>query len=100
MMATRLTKQAMLDLIIEAKRTDPETGSFAEWLADYLIEHLPTTTEQPTIDAVPVVHGAWDYIGTDKKGNVFRCSNCAGRIGLDRKTNYCPYCGAKMDLEG
>ncbi len=31
-------------LIIEAKRTDPETGSFAEWLAEYLTEHLPALT--------------------------------------------------------
>ena len=34
----------MLDLIVEAKRTDPETGGFAEWLAEYLAEHLPTLT--------------------------------------------------------
>lgn len=35
-----INKQTMLDLIIEAKRNDPETGSFAEWLAEYLAEHL------------------------------------------------------------
>lgn len=33
-------KQTMLGLIIDAKRTDPETGSFAEYLA----EHMPTLT--------------------------------------------------------
>ena len=43
-MANKIDKQTMLDLIIEAKRTDPETGSFAEWLAEYLAEHLPTLT--------------------------------------------------------
>ena len=43
-MARSIDKQTMLDLIIEAKRTDPETGSFAEWLAEYLVEHLPTLT--------------------------------------------------------
>ena len=36
-----IDRQALIDLIIDAKRTDPETGSFTEWLADYLIEHLP-----------------------------------------------------------
>lgn len=46
-----------------------------------------------------IKHGKWEYIGTDKQGNVFRCSNCALRIGLDRETDYCPNCGAKMDLE-
>lgn len=43
-MARAIDKQTMLNLIIEAKRTDPETGSFAEWLAEYLAEHLPTIT--------------------------------------------------------
>ena len=39
-----IDKQTMMDLIIEAKRTDPETGSFAEWLAEYLVAHLPSLT--------------------------------------------------------
>ena len=39
-----IDKQTMLDLIVEAKRADPETGIFAEWLAEYLVEHLPTLT--------------------------------------------------------
>ena len=43
-MAMAIDKQTVLDLIIEAKRADPETGSFAEWLAEYLVEHLPTLT--------------------------------------------------------
>ena len=37
-----IDKETMLGLIIDAKRADPETGSFAEWLAEYLVEHLPT----------------------------------------------------------
>ena len=32
-------REWLIDLIIEAKRTDPETGSFTDYLADYLIEH-------------------------------------------------------------
>lgn len=43
-MAKTIDKQTMLGLIVEAKRTDPETGSFAEWLAEYLVDHLPTLT--------------------------------------------------------
>lgn len=54
---------------------------------------------EPAADVAPVMHGEWEYIGTDKMGNVFRCSNCANRIGLDKETDYCPNCGAKMDLE-
>lgn len=40
-MGRAIDKQTMLGLIIDAKRTDPETGSFAEWLAEYLAEHMP-----------------------------------------------------------
>ena len=43
-MAKMIDKQTMLGLIVDAKRTDPETGSFTEWLAEYLAEHMPTLT--------------------------------------------------------
>ena len=32
-------RKRLVELMIEAKRTDPETGSFTDYLADYLIEH-------------------------------------------------------------
>lgn len=32
-------KERLIDLMIDAKRTEPETGSFTEYLADYLLEH-------------------------------------------------------------
>lgn len=41
-MARAIDKRIMLDLIIEAKRTVPEAGPFSEWLAEYLVDHLPT----------------------------------------------------------
>lgn len=43
-MARAIDKRIMLDLIIEAKKTDPKTGPFSEWLAEYLVDHLPTLT--------------------------------------------------------
>lgn len=45
-MARAIDRKTMIDLIIEAKRIDPEIGSFAEWLAEYLVERLPTPTPQ------------------------------------------------------
>ena len=41
-MARAIDKQTMLDLIVDAKRTDPETGPFAEWLGEELVEHKAT----------------------------------------------------------
>ena len=32
-------RERLVGLIIEAKRTDPETGSFTDSLADYLLKH-------------------------------------------------------------
>lgn len=32
-------RERLIDLMIEAKKTDPEAGSFTDYLADYLLEH-------------------------------------------------------------
>ena len=37
-------RERLIDLIIEAKRTDPETGSFTEYLAGYLISNGVTVS--------------------------------------------------------
>ena len=60
--------------------------------------------ESPIIDAEPVRHGQWETkvytIESDGWITEYReevCSECGeGQIGI---SNYCPNCGAKMDLE-
>ena len=56
-------------------------------------------SEQPTIDAVPVRHGRWRVVNVPKKwgGATLRCSEC--NTGTGKDWNYCPNCGAKMDLK-
>lgn len=55
----------------------------------------------PTVDAVPVVHGRWEYIQqTINTLSQFRCSFCGWWSldpSIDGAYNYCPKCGAKMD---
>lgn len=61
--------------------------------------------EMPTIEAEPVKHGQWNIIECDKeKGTVFVECECGAVFKLSLFDfglcyNYCPNCGAKMDLE-
>lgn len=55
----------------------------------------------PELEAVPVKHGRWLPVlnGIDDDANpAFDCSECDAMC--NKKHNYCPACGAKMDLEG
>ena len=56
-MGREADRQALIDLIINAKRTDPETGSFTEWLADFLLGYgvtLPQPSNEPLLGWVSV----------------------------------------------
>ncbi len=47
----------------------------------------------PVVGAAPVVHGQW----RDRNPFTSRCSVCGEENELG-DTNYCPNCGARMDL--
>lgn len=56
----------------------------------------------PTDDAAPVVHAKWIESVSFESG-FWVCSNCSfvsEAIAAPELYNYCPNCGAKMDLEG
>ena len=63
--------------------------------------------EQPTIEAIPVVHGEWKYGDWDKGGHwvsgskKVRCSHCHRVFDSDNLNiwHWCPQCGAKMKGE-
>lgn len=67
------------------------------------LDMLGTIDAQPTIDAVPVVHGEWKE--WDDGDNTWSCSVCGNPFVLidgtpsDNEMNYCPNCGARMDGE-
>lgn len=52
---------------------------------------------RPAVDAAPVVHGRWIHDNNNRYG----CSECMAReiMSYRNPKNYCPNCGAKMDLE-
>ena len=55
----------------------------------------------PTADVVPVIHAKWIHkrvpIGNGEYIRFFQCSNCDELSNSG--SNYCPNCGAKMDLK-
>lgn len=66
----------------------------------------------PVADVAPVVHSYWEsyscsqYMGTDgwgepkwRDGRFYICHNYKCRRKTAIKNNYCPSCGARMDLE-
>ena len=57
----------------------------------------------PAADVAPVWHGRWILEREpDGKPYCFHCSVCDDDfhyIGITVAYDYCPYCGAKMDLE-
>lgn len=60
----------------------------------------------PTIDAEPVRHGRYGFVGPHIGSTCSpyaehgTCIECKERILIDPyHKNYCPNCGAKMDLE-
>ena len=63
-------KQKILDLIIAAKRTDQETGSFAEWLAEYLAANGVTVQEWIPVEERTPKEGE-KVLCINKKGNMF-----------------------------
>lgn len=58
--------------------------------------------EQPTVDAVEVVHGRWEEwwpgISLIMTGEemLYRCSACDAKYAVIEGYNYCPNCGADM----
>ena len=78
-MGRAIDKQTMLGLIIDAKRTDPETGSFAEWLAEYLAEHMPTLTppNEPLTCEGCAEDGKWEW--EYQNGAECPCTYCKRR---------------------
>lgn len=63
--------------------------------------HIELINRIPAADVAPVAHGEWIVCG-DGADVPFMCSHCGKTVAASHKRmydNYCPNCGAKMDLE-
>ena len=67
----------------------------------YLEETVESVlAETPTVDAVPAVHGRWEWEPCGDLGHRLVCSVCGGWWAACIENKYCANCGAKMHEEG
>ena len=76
---------------IEAIMCEPPDAHYPQWYADKI-------KSIPAADVAPVRHGRWIYEPVEfSLVKDIRCSVCRRYVKVPE--NYCPGCGAKMDLE-
>ena len=95
--ADKLSKQYETSMCELLKSTNCENISIE---ALSLLCGAKLIADAPTIDAAPVKHGRWIPVmnGIDDDTNpAFDCSECDTMCR--KQYNYCPKCGATMDLE-
>lgn len=73
-----------------AKAKDEETKIRADATKNFICEVIMTIDNAPTVEERP--HGKW----IEDSGNI-ACSHCH-TIWLYRRTDYCPNCGAEMEV--
>lgn len=87
-----------IDADATLKRFEEVHGNESELLNCYNADWVSSFIEtQPTADVQEVRHGRWELIGK----NVSKCTvcGCARNIRTQCGWNFCPTCGAKIDLE-
>ena len=92
-------REKLVELIIDAKRADPETGSFTEYLADHLITNGVTVQEldgceycKEDNEGFRKMFGAFS-ITNPFHGNVW---NIETRHCKPRQIYFCPMCGRRL----
>jgi rubrerythrin len=70
-------------------------GAFANGVPYEWAYTLAAVDAQPTVNAVPAVHGRWIKDQQSKFEHRYNCSACGYRL-IDEPCNYCPNCGADM----
>lgn len=87
---------AFIEKVKLAEKAGEETKGIYTTV-DYLINEYGELVE-----AEPVRHGRWITNFETDEGRSLRCSKCrmVFWVGHGRDGNYCPNCGAKMDING
>ena len=84
-MAEYIEREAAIATIM----SEPPDAHYPHWYAD-------KRKAIPAEDVNPVRHGRWLYVVTDAE-QFFLCNRCKKKEYWE--SDFCPNCGAKMDLE-
>ena len=64
--------------------------------APYKASVKRVVAQQPTVEAVPVVHGEWVNEYINRYGHPCHCCSVCGFHASHQDKNFCPECGADM----
>lgn len=111
-MAEYIEREALMRRIKEIHCAECDSYHGVRCRACWVDDTLDYIDSEPAADVAPVVHGRWEgythsrYCGIDEYGEpiyrdgiVYYCSNPKCRRKTVIKENYCPACGAKMDMD-
>lgn len=85
-----MSRYADIEPIIKKIKYSMEVGEQRGYI--WLDMVLKDLEKLPIVDAVPMIHSHWEYIGG--YGYQYRCAHCI--MCAEHKTDFCPHCGAKM----
>ena len=100
-MCDLISRKALLTIPNVCKVVEYGEGG---WSVSYNAVPVEAIEAAPAVDAEPVRHGRWIDKTEERHGIYdyrYDCSKCAHIFwaGGVENFNYCPNCGAKMDLE-
>ena len=102
-MTEYIEREAISEEIRKYYYKNPPNFSYAEGFDRGLDRAQRAILDAPAADVAPVRHGRWVDAYPDIEPNpMFMygiCSECGFEQGISKYLNYCPNCGAKMDLE-
>ena len=82
--------------IQEYKDTNGQSIPFKTGMIYRQIEAIKIIEEQPTVEAIPVVHGEWVNEYINRYGHPCHCCSVCGFHASYQDKNFCPECGADM----
>ena len=96
-MAEYIEREALMRRIKEIHCAECDSYRGVRCRACWVDDTLDYIDSEPTADVAMVRHGRWLCVDTDTE-QFFLCNRCKKKEYWE--SNYCPNCGAKMDLEG